>query len=87
MNNFIALVHRGHDRKYWRKLIGLSILFYSGNHSFELEKDPDQSIESRRWDQQPSFFGQLNAGPCFRKTPEMILSYSSQSNKMSTDPP
>ncbi|WP_395531306.1 alpha-galactosidase [Enterococcus faecium] len=81
MNNFIALVHH-HTTENTGEAIGLQFV-YSGNHSFELEKDQiNQSrvvggINSHR------FSWELNAGQSFQ-TPEMILSYSSQGlNKMS----
>ena len=81
MNNFIALVHH-HTTENTGEAIGLQFV-YSGNHSFELEKDQINQLRVVGGINSHRFSWELNAGQSFQ-TPEMILSYSSQGlNKMS----
>lgn len=81
MNNFIALVHH-HTTENTGEAIGLQFV-YSGNHSFELEKDQINQLRVVGGINSHCFSWELNANQSFQ-TPEMILSYSSQGlNKMS----
>lgn len=81
MNNFIALVHH-HTTENTGEAIGLQFV-YSGNHSFELEKDQINQLRVVGGINSHRFSWELNANQSFQ-TPEMILSYSSQGlNKMS----
>ena len=81
MNNFIALIHH-HTTENTGEAIGLQFV-YSGNHSFELEKDQINQLRVVGGINSHRFSWELNAGQSFQ-TPEMILSYSSQGlNKMS----
>ena len=81
MNNFIALFHH-HTTENTGDAIGLQFV-YSGNHSFELEKDQINQLRVVGGINSHRFSWELNAGQSFQ-TPEMILSYSSQGlNKMS----
>lgn len=81
MNNFIALVHH-HTTENTGEAIGLQFV-YSGNHSFEFEKDQINQLRVVGGINSHRFSWELNAGQSFQ-TPEMILSYSSQGlNKMS----
>ena len=81
MNNFIALIHH-HTTENTGEAIGLQFI-YSGNHSFELEKDQINQLRVVGGINSHRFSWELNAGQSFQ-TPEMILSYSSQGlNKMS----
>ncbi|HAQ4671914.1 TPA: alpha-galactosidase [Enterococcus faecium] len=81
MNNFIALVHH-HTTENTGEAIGLQFV-YSGNHSFELEKDQINQLIVVGGINSHCFSWELNANQSFQ-TPEMILSYSSQGlNKMS----
>lgn len=81
MNNFIALVHH-HTTENTGEAIGLQFV-YSGNHSFELEKDQINQLRVVGGINSHRFSWELNASQSFQ-TPEMILSYSSQGlNKMS----
>lgn len=81
MNNFIALVHH-HTTEDTGEAIGLQFV-YSGNHSFELEKDQINQLRVVGGINSHCFSWELNANQSFQ-TPEMILSYSSQGlNKMS----
>lgn len=81
MNNFIALVHH-HTTENTGEAIGLQFV-YSGNHSFELEKDQINQLRVVGGINSHCFSWELNANQSFQ-TPEMIPSYSSQGlNKMS----
>ena len=81
MNNFIALVHH-HTTENTGEAIGLQFV-YSGNHSFELEKDQINQLRVVGGINSHCFSWELNANQSFQ-TPEMILSYSNQGlNKMS----
>ena len=81
MNNFIALIHH-HTTENTGEAIGLQFV-YSGNHSFELEKDQINQLRVVGGINSHCFSWELNANQSFQ-TPEMILSYSSQGlNKMS----
>lgn len=81
MNNFIALAHE-HTTESAGEAIGVQFV-YSGNHSFEIEKDQISQIRVIGGINSYQFSWELVSGEVFQ-TPEMILSYSSQGlNKMS----
>ncbi|MHC5375308.1 alpha-galactosidase [Enterococcus sp. LJL120] len=81
MNNFIAL-EKGAADEFQGEVFGFNLV-YSGNHSFEIERDQIDQLRLVAGINEEDFAWELNAGETFQ-TPEVLMVYSDQGlNKMS----